>query len=138
VDVGKLQPCPFCGGDAAPGHISYSRPLDDTNWEDGSPVTEAHFVGCVRCGAVSRSGIVSGYQTKAEAIERWNTRTNNHAELVEALRFYADPDAWNQPPIKTVHHELLGPAYENAASKVRLDRGNIARKALSLYGEGGK
>lgn len=51
--------------------------------------------------------------------------------LREALEFYADKEAWNQPPVKTVSHELLGPAYENAASRVRLDRGKIARAALT-------
>lgn len=61
------------------------------------------------------------------------------AQLREALAFYADETAWNQPPIKTVHHELLGPAYENSASKVRWDRGKIARSALSTiegHGDG--
>lgn len=48
----------------------------------------------------------------------------------EALEFYADESAWNQPPIKTRETEL-GTAYENQASKVRWDRGRIARKALS-------
>lgn len=52
-------------------------------------------------------------------------------ELVEALQFYADESGWNQPPVKTVYHDILGPAYENQASKIRLDRGVIARAALA-------
>lgn len=51
--------------------------------------------------------------------------------LVEALQFYADESGWNQPPVKTIAHELLGPAYENQASKIQWDRGRIAREALS-------
>lgn len=70
----KLLPCPFCGHAAALGHIRYSRPLNDTTWADETPITEAHYVNCVWCGAVCRSGIVGGYQTQAEAIAAWNTR----------------------------------------------------------------
>ena len=70
-----LKPCPWCGGEAsADGYIKYSKPLADTWWEGGAPITEAFFVNCMKCGAVSRSGLVSGYQTKAEAIAAWNTR----------------------------------------------------------------
>lgn len=72
----KLEPCPFCGGEASDaGHIKYNHTLPDTWWEDGSPIKEAFYVNCMRCGAVSRSGIVAGYQTKAEAITAWNQRT---------------------------------------------------------------
>lgn len=71
----ELLPCPFCGGEAsADGHIRYSKPLADTWWEGGLPITEAFYVNCIKCGAVARSGLVGGYQTKAEAIERWNAR----------------------------------------------------------------
>jgi len=70
-----LLPCPFCGGEASDaGHARYSRPLDDAWWADGSPITEAFFVNCMKCGAVSRSGVSNGYQTKAEAIAAWNRR----------------------------------------------------------------
>lgn len=70
-----LEPCPFCGGEANDtGHIRYSKPLADTWWDDDTPITEAFFVNCIKCGAVSRGSIVPGYQTKAEAIAAWNTR----------------------------------------------------------------
>jgi hypothetical protein len=59
------------------------------------------------------------------------TVTSMDDALIEALEFYADPEAWNQPPIKTIAHELLGTAYENQASKVRADRGKIARAAIA-------
>ena len=84
-----LKPCPWCGGEAsADGHIRYSKPLSDTWWEGGVPITEAFYVNCIKCGAVSRSGLVSGYQTKVEAIERWNTRhqSDGCTGAVEALR----------------------------------------------------
>lgn len=71
-----LLPCPFCGGEASSdGRIKYGRPLTDAWWPDHKPITEAFYVNCMKCGAVSRSGIVNGYQTKDEAIAAWNTRT---------------------------------------------------------------
>lgn len=73
--VTELKACPFCGGEgSADGHTRYSPPLDDTTWEDGSPITETFNANCVSCGATPRSGIVNGFQTKAEAISRWNAR----------------------------------------------------------------
>jgi hypothetical protein len=50
--------------------------------------------------------------------------------LREALELYADESGWNQPPVKTVAHEIFGVAYESQSSKVRTDRGRIARTAL--------
>ncbi|WCT73966.1 Lar family restriction alleviation protein [Sphingomonas naphthae] len=70
-----LLPCPFCGGEAsADGRTQYSKPLTDTWWEDGSPITEAFSVNCIKCGASANSGLVNGYQTKGKAIAAWNTR----------------------------------------------------------------
>jgi hypothetical protein len=72
----KLEACPFCGGEASSdGHISYSKPLSGAWWADGSDITEAFYVICVRCGATARGGLVGGFQTKAEAVAAWNTRT---------------------------------------------------------------
>lgn len=71
----ELKPCPFCGGKASDtGHIRYSKPLDDTNWADGSPVTEAFFVNCTRCGVSAAGHITGGHQTKAAAVAAWNRR----------------------------------------------------------------
>lgn len=56
--------------------------------------------------------------------------------LRKALEFYADESAWNQPPVK-VRAGLLGDEYENQASKVRRDRGRIARQALTKPPETG-
>ncbi len=47
----------------------------------------------------------------------------------EGLAFYANPDAWNQPPIKT-RNGLISVEYENEASQLQKDRGNVARAAL--------
>lgn len=74
------MPCPFCGGEASDtGHIAYNRALNDTTWADGSPVVEAFFVNCIACGTVARSGFIGGFQAKAEAVERWNTRSHEQA-----------------------------------------------------------
>jgi hypothetical protein len=72
----ELKPCPFCGGEASDaGHVRYSKPLTDTWWDDGSPITEAFYVNCIKCGIDNgRAGLVGGYRTRAEANERWNTR----------------------------------------------------------------
>ena len=80
TDTVTLKPCPFCGGEAnADGHIKFSQPLNDTWWPGEVPITEAFYVNCVRCGAVSRSGIVGGYQSRDEAIAAWNTRNGGAA-----------------------------------------------------------
>ncbi len=50
--------------------------------------------------------------------------------LEEALEFYADQSAWTQPPVKT-RDGLLSIEYENQASKMQRDRGDIARAALA-------
>ncbi len=52
-----------------------------------------------------------------------------------ALRFYADKEAWTQPPVRVFDGEF-GPAYQNAASKMQMDRGKIALAALAAL-EGG-
>jgi hypothetical protein len=49
--------------------------------------------------------------------------------LREALEFYADPNAWNQPPVKT-KQGWFTVEYENQASKMQVDRGKRAREAL--------
>ncbi|KPF74541.1 hypothetical protein IP68_12285 [Blastomonas sp. AAP25] len=51
-------------------------------------------------------------------------------EVIEALRFYADPEAWKHLPVKT-REGLLGVEYENEAYKVHKDRGGIARAILA-------
>lgn len=55
-------PCPFCG-------------LDDTYLVRPDRISETALVGCNACGAI---GPVTYQQSVAEAIERWNTRPNDH------------------------------------------------------------
>lgn len=50
--------------------------------------------------------------------------------LRETLEFYGDESGWNGPPVQTVNHEVFGKAYQNQASKIRLDRGSRARSVL--------
>jgi len=94
-----LLACPFCGGEAnGTGHMRYGRPLDDTWWEDGSQITEAFFVNCIRCGISNGPpALVGGYQTQAEAIAAWNTRALSTAQtersrIVEWLKNDAGDD----------------------------------------------
>jgi len=67
----KLKPCPFCGGEfeAAPSAISviYDWSHDE---ESGELLQNQIYVHCDICGA--RTDI---YNTDAEAIGWWNTRS---------------------------------------------------------------
>lgn len=54
--MSELKPCPFCGGDAV------VRPLT---------ISRSFLVCCNDCPA----GMVLPYDSEAEAIEAWNTRT---------------------------------------------------------------
>lgn len=66
---GGLAPCPFCGGDAAFGTISYSRGMvKEQGWEQDT----FHSVNCVRCGADIAGPV--GHHTKDEAAWHWNRR----------------------------------------------------------------
>ncbi|WP_454915016.1 hypothetical protein [Xanthobacter sediminis] len=64
-----LAPCPFCGGDAAFGTISYSPGVVK---EQGWSQDTFHSVNCVRCG--TNNGGVVGYPTQADAARHWNRR----------------------------------------------------------------
>ncbi|WP_454280551.1 Lar family restriction alleviation protein [Sphingomonas sp. Marseille-Q8236] len=82
----KLLPCPFCGGKAYPGRTTYSRPLDDARWADGSPIMETHSINCASCGGTNRGGTIGGYQTVERAIAAWNTRAAPPAMDREAVK----------------------------------------------------
>lgn len=72
-----LLPCPFCGGEASSdGHCEYSKPLADTVWADGSPVTESFFVNCMKCQISNQGSLRGGFQTKEKAIAAWNRRAS--------------------------------------------------------------
>lgn len=88
-------------------------------------------MGCNAASICLCSHIEDQRELFTEAADEIEVLRAEVERMREALEFYADKEAWNQPPVKTVSHELLGPAYENAASRVRLDRGKIARAALT-------
>lgn len=86
----ELKACPFCGGEA------FIR-------EDSSHST-AFFVGCSDWDCF---GNMMWDQTEAEARRKWNTRAESaevialrerEARLVEALRFYANPQIYKPHP----------------------------------------
>jgi len=53
--------------------------------------------------------------------------------LRDALKFYADPSAWNQKPVETVE-TVIGTAYRNEAAEMQKDRGARARATLAKIG----
>ena len=123
----ELKACPFCGGEAnGDGHTRYSRPLLDTRWEDGSEITEAFFVNCIKCAISNdRPGLVGGYQTRAEAIAAWNRRTPDPriAELEEALQGFIDDltdSGRNRGTCLSINHEGLSKRI--AAARTSLER----------------
>lgn len=131
VEAVELLPCPVCG--------------EQPRWRG----TRSDYArGIYRLQCLRETHLFQAYGPDEErTITAWNARAAVRApsdqeklvaELVEALEFYGDETAWNQPPVKTCEHELLGPGYENQASKVRLDRGRIARAALTRAREIGE
>lgn len=64
-----LEPCPFCGGEAAFGTTSYS---EKTVKENGWKQAVFHHVNCISCGATSR-GLV-GQENHFKAAFAWNRR----------------------------------------------------------------
>jgi hypothetical protein len=83
-----LLPCPFCGGEAHIGTVTYSRPLEDVTWDDGSPVLKAYYGHCAVCAVGHRNGIAGGYPTEQAAFAAWNRRAGQaHADagLLAAL-----------------------------------------------------
>jgi len=116
--VEELKPCPFCGGEASDaGRIRYSTPLPDTWWADGSPVTEAFYVNCIKCGASRRSGVVDGYQTQAEAVVAWNTRAPDATLQAQCERQRVALEAARNC-LSAYVTDLLDDGYPNLASDV--------------------
>ena len=76
----KLEPCPFCGGEAYVVEGNYD------SWEDG------YAIRCSNCaltfGASGRIGETYEwmciYKTEAEAIKAWNTRWERKCNLIPA------------------------------------------------------
>jgi len=65
----KLLPCPFCGGEAAFGTVSYSSStVREQNWGQYT----FHKINCILCGSTNL-GLV-GFRTAEDAAAHWNKR----------------------------------------------------------------
>lgn len=66
----SLKPCPFCGGEAAPGTIRYhDKTVREQEWGQDT----FHKINCIVCGA-NNLGIV-GFRTPELAAAHWNRRS---------------------------------------------------------------
>ena len=75
-------------------------------------------------------------QQRAEAAEARIAALEAQVERMRgALEFYADKDAWSQPPVRT-REGLISVEYENQASKVQRDRGDFARRVIDEASNG--
>jgi len=78
----KLEPCPFCGGEAE---------LKDMTFEiEGMNVGKTYFVEC-------ENGCMEYFKTRKEAVEAWNKRAERHGhwETYESEKTYADFSFWS-------------------------------------------
>lgn len=67
----KLLPCPFCGGEASLGTVTYDKRSEIVRLNKQQTF---YGVNCIECGATT-FGII-GSKTEEEAKQRWNTRVN--------------------------------------------------------------
>jgi len=66
-----IKPCPFCGGEASVGKITYGAScVEENKWKQAT----FYFVNCTVCGSDSK-GLI-GSHSETEAINKWNTRTD--------------------------------------------------------------
>lgn len=122
-----LLPCPFCGSEASDsGMTTYSQP-QDCWWEDGTPVTRAFFVNCLKCFATTQ-GLMGGQQTQEKAIAAWNTRvqsTSPGGAEEWALLYLHDWDPKKEDGSQPVYPEIHG-VYQSdqEAQMARLSKTN--------------
>jgi len=74
--MSDLLPCPFCGGEAAHGTITYSdKTVKYQKWDQ----SVFYKVNCIICGA-NNLGLV-GHITPEKAAENWNKRKEAADEI---------------------------------------------------------
>ncbi len=66
-----LERCPFCGGAAAFGTVTYQAKSEIARMNGQ---TVFHSVNCIECGSSNR-GLI-GYLSASDASEHWNKRSN--------------------------------------------------------------
>ncbi len=95
---------------------------DGRSWEtSGDPDANARFIAAAR-------------ELVPAMVDRLEAQEALLKEALEALEFYGNPDAWKYPPVKVLDG-LFTVEYENAASKVKMDRGKQASATLAKLRE---
>jgi hypothetical protein len=73
-----LRPCPFCGGKAAFGTVTYGeKTVAYQHWDQDT----FHKINCIICGT-DNCGLV-GHRTQSDAAEHWNKRATDGALQAE-------------------------------------------------------
>lgn len=134
TNAGTLKPCPFCGGEAAPGTIRYS---DHHAKRQGWDQTRFFFVNCMSCGAQNQ-GIV-GRRTPEAARDHWNRRVegavlSGEAESASGILRDALEKIASEAPIEEPEYDDWGGDTEDAErwglAAGAYPLGVIAREAL--------
>ena len=121
-DKVTLLPCPFCGGKAsASGKTHFTLKEPDAWWNDGTPIIDAFFCNCTRCGITNQT-IVGGYQTQAMAIAEWNRRQALEVHMVRYAwkdtkgRYYTGK-GWTSDINKAELHYAKSPVKQDAKER---------------------
>lgn len=98
-EIIDLLNCPFCGGDAHFGTVRFGK--NAVPKEERGRVN--HFVSCDLCNSTTQT--ITGYGTREEAADHWNTRTES-PELTQTREALAAAEEWKLELIKVFKRNI--------------------------------